>query len=130
MIGRSYPLPDLLQRLPGHDTKFVSLERAEAIGLCATSALPMVLKILLEGVLRHADDGANDHALPDFAGLAAPPRRGLIEFRPSRLLLQDFTGLPLMTDLASLRDAVAERGIDPAPHQPDHSGRFLLSTML
>ncbi len=74
----------------------------------------MVLKILLEGALRHADD----RAMPDFAGLAAPKRHGLIEFRPSRLLLQDFTGLPLMTDLASLRDAAAEHGIDPARVNP------------
>ncbi len=40
------------------------------------------------------------------------------QFRPARLLLQDFTGLPLMTDLASLRDAVAERGVDPARVNP------------
>jgi aconitate hydratase len=72
------------------------------------------LKILLECALRHAvDPGALN-----LAGLAAPPRRGMIEFRPARLLLQDFTGVPLMADLASLRDAVAERGVAPARVNP------------
>ena len=52
--------------------KYVSLERAEAQGLVAASRLPLTLKILVEGALRHADDPA---AL-DLAGLADRPRRG------------------------------------------------------
>jgi aconitate hydratase len=108
------PDPDLLERLPGHDAHYVSLARAEARGLCPASALPMSLRILAECALRHAaDPGALD-----LAGLAASPRRGLVEFRPARLLLQDFTGLPLMTDLASLRDAVADAGADPTLVNP------------
>ncbi|MPZ39995.1 MAG: aconitate hydratase AcnA [Rhizobiales bacterium] len=114
MKANSGPAPDLLERLPAHDELYVSLARCEQIGICATSALPLVLKILVECALRHAADPRK----LDIAGLAAPKRRGLIEFRPARLLLQDFTGLPLMTDLASLRDAVAERGIDPARINP------------
>jgi aconitate hydratase len=102
--------------LAGTDGRFeyVSLERAEARGLVAASRLPLTLKILVEGALRHADDPA---AL-DLAGLADRPRRGALEFQPARLLLQDFTGIPLMTDMASLRDEIARRGGDPAKANP------------
>ena len=109
------PLAPLLAPLAGADgVRIVSLERAEAQGVCAASRLPLTLKVLLEGALRHAADPA---AL-DLAGLAARPRRGNLAFQPARLLLQDFTGVPLMTDLASLRDAVAARGHDPGRVNP------------
>jgi aconitate hydratase len=106
----------LLAPLHGTDGRieYVSLERAEALGLCAASRLPLTLKILLESALRHADDPS---AL-DLSALADRPRRGSLDFRPTRLLLQDFTGVPLMTDLASLRDATARRGCDPARVNP------------
>ena len=102
-----------LQGTEGH-VQYISLERAEALGLCPASRLPLTLKILLECALRHAEDPA---AL-DLSALADRPRRGSLEFQPARLLLQDFTGVPLMTDLASMRDAVAERGLDPARVNP------------
>src|SRR5262249_6802658 len=103
-------LATLVAPLAGTDDriKYVSLERAEAQGLVAASRLPLTLKILVEGALRHADSPL------DLAGLAERPRRGSLEFRPVRLLLQDFTGIPLMTDMASLRDEIARRGGDPA----------------
>ena len=110
------PFASLLAPLPGSGGRihYISLQRAEALGLCAASRLPLTLKILLECALRHADDPA---AL-GLSALADRPRRGSLEFRPSRLLLQDFTGVPLMTDMASLRDAVARRGHDPARANP------------
>jgi aconitase A len=94
--------------------RYVSLERAEAQGLVAASRLPLTLKILVEGALRHAEDPA----CLDLAALADRPRRGTLEFQPARLLLQDFTGIPLMTDMASLRDEIARRGGDPAKANP------------
>jgi aconitate hydratase len=112
----STPFAPLLSPLHGTDSRiqYISLERAEALGLCATCRLPLTLKILLECALRHADDiGALD-----LSALANHPRRGNLEFHPTRLLLQDFTGTPLMTDLASLRDAVAKRGYDPRRVNP------------
>ena len=106
----------LLAPLPGSEgrVQFISLERAEALGLCKFNRLPLTLKILCESALRHADDLA---AL-NFSSLANQPRSGELEFQPTRLLLQDFTGIPLMTDLASLRDAVARRGSDPRRVNP------------
>jgi aconitate hydratase len=50
--------------------------------------------------------------------MAKAPRTGIVEFHPARLLLQDFTGIPVMVDLASLRDEVAARGLDPARIDP------------
>jgi aconitate hydratase len=110
------PITPLLAPLHGTEGRiqYVSLERAEALGLCAVGRLPLTLKILLECALRHAADLA---AL-DLSALADRPRRGSLEFRPTRLLLQDFTGVPLMTDLASLRDATARRGYDPSRVNP------------
>jgi aconitate hydratase A / 2-methylisocitrate dehydratase len=108
------PLASLVAPLAGTGgrIKYVSLERAEAQGLVAASRLPLTLKILVEGALRHAE------APRDLAGLAERPRRGGLEFQPARLLLQDFTGIPLMTDMASLRDEIARRGGDPAKANP------------
>ncbi len=110
------PFTPLLAPLHGTDGRiqYISLERAEALGLCAAARLPLTLKILLECSLRHAVDPA---AL-DLSALADRPRRGSLDFRPTRLLLQDFTGVPLMTDLASLRDATARRGYDPSRVNP------------
>ena len=88
---------------------FLSLELAEKHGFLTTSRLPRTLKILAESALRCSPG----RALLDLGWLGERPRAGSFDFFPQRLLLQDFTGLPLMTDLASLRDELAERGLDP-----------------
>ena len=95
------------------------------------SRLPYAHKILLENLLR-CEDGVSV-GVDDIEALAgwdpqAEPRRE-IAFRPSRVLLQDFTGVPAVVDLAAMRDAVARMGGDPEiinPLQPvelviDHS---------
>jgi aconitate hydratase len=127
-LHRANPHPDLLAPLPGSDggVHFVSLERAEKFGLCQAAALPLTLRILLESALRNTRDPAS----LGLAGLAGRPRRGSVEFHPTRLLLQDFTGLPLMTDLASLRDAIARRGCDPARANPTIPVDFVIDHAL
>jgi aconitate hydratase len=107
---------EVLVALPGDPggARIVSLEQAERRGLLRASRLPRTLRILAESVLRRADP----HAIADLDWLGNQPRRGIAEFHPGRLLLQDFTGLPLMTDLASMRDALAERGLDPRRVNP------------
>jgi aconitate hydratase len=95
------------------------------------SRLPFSLKVLLENLLRF-EDGSTVTA-DDICGLAgwqpeAEPARE-IAFRPSRVLLQDFTGVPAVVDLAAMRDAMKQMGGDPRkinPLQPvelviDHS---------
>jgi aconitate hydratase len=82
--------------------------------------LPYSLKVLLENLLRH-EDGVNVRA-DDIEALAtwdpaAKPSRE-IAFTPSRVLLQDFTGVPAVVDLAAMRDAVRELGGNPATIEP------------
>jgi aconitate hydratase A / 2-methylisocitrate dehydratase len=81
---------------------------------------PVTLKILLENVLRHAGGGVVDAA--DVEALAAwrPGAGGEAEipFMPARVILQDFTGVPAVVDLAAMRDAMADLGGDPALVNP------------
>ena len=125
MSERNADLNDLLAPLAGteHDLDIVSLEKAEKQGIVPASKLPMTLKILAEQALRHQG------AAP-LAWLGSNPRKGLLEFRPTRLLLQDFTGLPLMTDLASMRDALAEKGIAPSRVNPQIPVDFVVDHAL
>jgi aconitate hydratase len=115
------------------DGRTFQYERLDALGGSGLDAarLPFSLKILLENLLRH-EDGVTVTA-DDIKGLAswdpkaAPDRE--IAFRPSRVLLQDFTGVPAIVDLAAMRDAMKRLGGDPRkinPLQPvelviDHS---------
>ncbi len=82
--------------------------------------LPWSLKILLENLLRHEDGGdvtAGDiEALAGWDAAAEPSTE--IAFTPSRVLLQDFTGVPAVVDLAAMRDAMRTLGGDPAKINP------------
>ncbi|MBV9921620.1 MAG: aconitate hydratase, partial [Pseudonocardia sp.] len=82
--------------------------------------LPFSLKVLLENLLR-TEDGANvtaDHvrALADWDPAAEPDTE--IQFTPARVIMQDFTGVPCVVDLATMREAVTELGGDPAKVNP------------
>ena len=84
------------------------------------SRLPFSIKVVLENLVRH-EDGQSVTA-EDIAAIAAwdaqaTPGREL-SFRPARVLLQDFTGVPAVVDLAAMRDAMAELGGDPASINP------------
>ena len=82
--------------------------------------LPFSLKILLENLLRTEGNGAVDAA--DIEALAAwdPAAEPSIEiaFTPARVVMQDFTGVPAVVDLAAMRDAMAAMGGDPAKINP------------
>ena len=94
-------------------------------------ALPYSLKILLENLLRHEDGSSvtrdDIQALLDWQPRAAPSKE--VAYRPARVLMQDFTGVPAVVDLAAMREAVRDMGGDPSginPLQPadlviDHS---------
>jgi aconitate hydratase len=81
----------------------------------APERLPYTLRILLENVVRAGDEGAV-RAIGAWDAQAEPAHE--IAFAPSRVLLQDFTGVPAIVDLAAMRDAVAELGGDPALINP------------
>ena len=81
--------------------------------------LPHTVKILLENLLRHA--GSRDVSDEDVRALASWPRpvpEAGVAFMPSRVLMQDFTGVPAMVDLAAMRSAMARAGGDPARVDP------------
>src|SRR5579871_244040 len=82
--------------------------------------LPFSLKILLENLLRTEGNGAvvaaDVEAIASWDAEAAPSRE--IAFSPARVLMQDFTGVPVVVDLAAMRDAIAELGGDPARINP------------
>ncbi len=85
-----------------------------------SAGLPFSLKVLLENLLR-TEDGANITA-DDIAALgswdpAAEPDRE-IQFTPARVIMQDFTGVPCVVDLATMREAIADLGGDPAKVNP------------
>src|ERR1700761_5554925 len=77
--------------------------------------LPFSLKVLLENLLRHEDDRTvrrdDIEALLRWDPKAEPDRE--IAFRPARVLLQDFTGVPVIVDLAAMRDAITRLGGNP-----------------
>ena len=82
--------------------------------------LPYSLKVLLENLLR-TEDGANVTAdqitaLGEWDPTAEPDRE--IQFTPARVIMQDFTGVPCIVDLATMREAIAELGGDPAKVNP------------
>src|ERR671915_520839 len=82
--------------------------------------LPYTLRILLENVLRHEGTGAvtreDVEAVARWAATDEPTRE--ISFTPARVLLQDFTGVPAIVDLAAMRDAMRDLGGDPARINP------------
>src|SRR5881398_1858966 len=77
--------------------------------------LPYTLRVLLENVLRNGTE-ADVEAVATWDGRAGPSKE--ISFAPSRVLLQDLTGVPAVVDLAAMRDAMADLGGDPAKINP------------
>jgi len=104
----------------GKEYAYYSLAKAsETIG--DVSRLPFSMKVLLENLLRFEDDGFTV-SKGDIQGLADwqnDPKTGKeIQYRPARVLLQDFTGVPCVVDLAAMRDAIAKLGGDTAKINP------------
>jgi aconitate hydratase len=98
---------------------YYSLEAA-AESLGDISRLPYSLKVLLENLLRYEDGGSV--TVDDIKAMAAWLKDGRsdqeIAYRPARVLMQDFTGVPAVVDLAAMRDAMAALGGDPASINP------------
>jgi len=100
---------------------YFSLEEAEKNGLAGVSKLPFSMKVLLENLLRYED--GKTVKKEDIEALAAwVENRGKdekeIAFRPARVLMQDFTGVPAVVDLAAMRDAMTKLGGDPQKINP------------
>jgi aconitate hydratase len=100
---------------------YYSLAAAEEAGLSGISRLPGSLKVLLENLLRNEDGKSVGEG--DLKAIAAwIENRGQVQhevsFRPARVLMQDFTGVPAVVDLAAMRDAMTALGGDPEKINP------------
>ena len=110
---------NVLKELNG--SKFYSLPALESeAGLSGISRLPVSIRIVLESVLRNCDGKkVKKEDVTALANWSATNKSGKeIPFVVSRVVLQDFTGVPLLVDLAAMRDAVATLGKDPAMIEP------------
>jgi aconitate hydratase len=100
---------------------YFSLKAAEKNGLKGVSRLPYSLKVLLENLLRHEDGRtvtkANIQGIADWLKNRGKDEME-IAFRPARVLMQDFTGVPAVVDLAAMRDAMKALGKDPTKINP------------
>ena len=99
---------------------YYSLKAAEEGGLSGVSRLPNSMKVLLENLLRN--EGPTVEREDIEALVAFTENKGAVEheiaFRPARVLMQDFTGVPAVVDLAAMRDAMHSLGADPSKINP------------
>ena len=95
----------------GKNFKYYSLKKAELNGLQGISKLPKSLKVLLENLLRYEDDvSVNKNQIEAIKNwLDTKKSKTEIAYRPARVLLQDYTGIPAVADLAAMREAVKEK---------------------
>ena len=100
--------------------KIFSLAKAEENGLSGISKLPKSLKVLLENLLRYEDDSSvNKNQIEAIKNwLKEKKSKTEIAYRPARVLLQDYTGIPAVADLAAMREAVKEKNKDPNTINP------------
>ncbi len=104
----------------GKEYDYFSLEAAAEAGLGDVSRLPFSLKVLLENLLRYEDGGSvtveDAKALAEWLDKRTSSHE--IAFRPARVLMQDFTGVPSVVDLAAMRQAMSDMGGDPDKINP------------
>ncbi|MES2205254.1 MAG: aconitate hydratase AcnA [Pseudomonadota bacterium] len=111
---RSFSLPS------GSEGKYYSLAALEEAGLGTISRLPVSIRIVLESVLRNLDGEkvTEDHIKQLAAWKPNDPRTHEIPFMVARVVLQDFTGVPLLADLAAMRGVAQRLGKDPKRIEP------------
>mgnify|MGYP005834737821 CR=1 FL=1 len=104
----------------GGEVHYVRLSALEQAGLGHPADLPYSIRILLENVLRNVDGVAvlEDHVRHLARWSPAPAGDEEVPFKPTRVLLQDFTGVPALVDLAAMRSAMQRMGGDPSRINP------------
>ena len=103
-----------------NEYNYYSIPEAEKNGLEGVSKLPKSLKVLLENLLRYEDDlTVNKNQIKAIKEwLKTKKSKTEIAYRPARVLLQDYTGIPAVADLAAMREAVKEKNKDPNTINP------------
>ncbi len=108
---------DARSRLQGTALEFYRLEAVQEAGLGDIGRLPMTIRILLEMLVRDGTDEASVRALARWP--EPPPPGAEVPYKPARVLLQDFTGVPAVVDLAAMRSAMERAGQDPSRIDPE-----------
>ena len=107
------------EKSDGTMARFMDLHSLEERGLCKLDEIPFSIRILLESALRKCDGFlVNEEDVTRIASWSPEMKPEEIPFSPSRVILQDFTGVPAIVDIAALRDAMKDLGGDPAKVNP------------
>ncbi|RLS53571.1 MAG: aconitate hydratase AcnA [Planctomycetota bacterium] len=119
MTGNAFGSRSTLKTSSG-DYSIFRLQKLAEAGLKGIDALPYSIRVLLEACLRNVDGFiVNEEHVAEVAGWnAAKPKEVEIPFMPGRVVLQDFTGVPAVVDLAALREAMVRMGGDPKKINP------------
>jgi aconitate hydratase len=106
--------------LPGDEISYYRLAKLQEDGIAQIERLPFSIRVLLEGLLRNCDGKViTEEDVVNLAKWRAQSEsRGELPFKPGRVILQDFTGVPVVVDLASIRSAMAKYGGDPSRINP------------
>ena len=103
----------------GQEYEIFRLAALEKAGVAKLSRIPYSIKILLENLLRFEDGTTVKKSDIEYVAKWDPKAPATeINFRPARVLLQDFTGVPCVVDLAAMRDALTKMGADPKKANP------------
>src|SRR5579871_1170737 len=103
----------------GRKYEIFRLAALEKAGVAKLSRIPFSIKILLENLLRFEDGATVKRSDIEYVSAWDPAAAAReINFRPARVLLQDFTGVPCVVDLAAMRDALAKMGANPKKANP------------
>ena len=103
----------------GEAGEYYDLKALEGLGLCQLDSLPFTIRCLLEAALRKCDGFlVTKEDVRKIAGWSPNMKPSEIPFSPSRVILQDFTGVPAVVDIAALRDAMVKLGGDPEKVNP------------
>ena len=107
------------EKSDGTMARFMDLHSLEERGLFKLDEIPFSIRILLESALRKCDGFlVNEEDVSRIASWSPEMKPEEIPFSPSRVILQDFTGVPAIVDIAALRDAMKDLGGDPAKVNP------------
>ncbi|MCH1592146.1 MAG: aconitase family protein, partial [Candidatus Thalassarchaeaceae archaeon] len=107
------------EKSDGTMARFIDLHSLQNHGLCNLAEIPFSIRILLESALRNCDGFlVNEDDVKRISSWSPEMSPEEIPFSPSRVILQDFTGVPAIVDIAALRDAMKELGGDPGRVNP------------
>lgn len=105
--------------LADKDLIYCDLKQVTTAFSADLTALPYAIRILLESVARNRDEEITDEIIGELANWQAAAPTGVVPFKPARVILQDFTGVPAVVDLAAMRDAMVALGGDAKAINPE-----------